>query len=312
MFFPFFSAWIEGQNIKPYLPFKEKLVSSCKSAPFKEAVEQIEAYIRDPDKYQTKYLSNDSPDPDEEFDKLRESDTLSDSSIKVEMPSPKLEFVTPIKKATPVRKSKTAEKATVVKSTPVAEKRGSARKRGPSHDEGANSDDHNNDVASSPVPAPPPKRKRISAAAAVLNHSGITADDSPTTASSEVSFTRRAIPTSALLNRPSPQPLPEQPEVDMSQISQTLKSKNIKPSKLRFGFLGLGIMGCGIVKNLINSGHNVVVWNRTSTKCRAFSDAGALVGTTPSDVVDMTDITFSCVADPQAAKDVSNWRGLLF
>jgi len=33
--------------------------------------------------------------------------------------------------------------------------------------------------------------------------------------------------------------------------------------------------------------------------------AGAKQGLTPSDVVLAADITFSCVADPQAAKDVS-------
>lgn len=33
--------------------------------------------------------------------------------------------------------------------------------------------------------------------------------------------------------------------------------------------------------------------------------AGAEQGLTPSDVVLAADITFSCVADPQAAKDVS-------
>lgn len=38
------------------------------------------------------------------------------------------------------------------------------------------------------------------------------------------------------------------------------------PSSLKFGFLGLGIMGSGIVKNLLNSGHSVVVWNRTPDK----------------------------------------------
>lgn len=35
---------------------------------------------------------------------------------------------------------------------------------------------------------------------------------------------------------------------------------------MKFGFLGLGIMGSGIVKNLLNSGHKVVVWNRTASK----------------------------------------------
>lgn len=38
--------------------------------------------------------------------------------------------------------------------------------------------------------------------------------------------------------------------------------------------------------------------------------AGAELGMTPSDVVASADITFSCVADPQAAKDVSSFCGL--
>lgn len=63
-------------------------------------------------------------------------------------------------------------------------------------------------------------------------------------------------------------------------------------------------MGCGIVKNLIDSGHKVVVWNRTSEKCRKFGDAGAEIAQTPSDVIDRVDITFSCVSDPSAAKQM--------
>lgn len=40
-------------------------------------------------------------------------------------------------------------------------------------------------------------------------------------------------------------------------------------------------------------------------QCADFVKAGAKQGLTPSDVVLAADITFSCVADPQAAKDVS-------
>jgi hypothetical protein len=39
-------------------------------------------------------------------------------------------------------------------------------------------------------------------------------------------------------------------------------------------------------------------------QCRDFVKAGAEQGQTPSDVILAADITFSCVADPQAAKDV--------
>lgn len=54
--------------------------------------------------------------------------------------------------------------------------------------------------------------------------------------------------------------------MDVETLSETLKEKNIQPSTLKFGFLGLGLMGSGIVKNLINSGHSVIVWNRTQEK----------------------------------------------
>lgn len=109
---------------------------------------------------------------------------------------------------------------------------------------------------------------------------------------------------SNILSRPPNIARPETPILDVESVTQTLKEKNILPSGLKFGFLGLGIMGSGIVKNLLNSGHSVIVWNRTPDKCKDFVKAGAEQGLTPSDVISAADITFSCVADPQAAKDM--------
>ena len=43
-------------------------------------------------------------------------------------------------------------------------------------------------------------------------------------------------------------------------------NKSIIPTPLRIGFLGLGIMGQGMVMNLLRSGHEVTVWNRTAQK----------------------------------------------
>lgn len=96
---------------------------------------------------------------------------------------------------------------------------------------------------------------------------------------------------------------PEENDLDVTTISETLKSKNITASSKRFGFIGLGIMGSGIVKNLLNSGHDVCVYNRTTDKTVKFEDAGAKVMLTPSDVVEYADITFSCVSDPKALKE---------
>lgn len=63
----------------------------------------------------------------------------------------------------------------------------------------------------------------------------------------------------------------ETPPLDLENVSETLLEKNIKASQMKFGFLGLGIMGSGIVKNLLNSGHKVVIWNRTAAKVSGFS-----------------------------------------
>ncbi|KAF7239221.1 putative oxidoreductase GLYR1 [Varanus komodoensis] len=70
------------------------------------------------------------------------------------------------------------------------------------------------------------------------------------------------------------------------------------------GFLGLGLMGSGIVSNLLKMGHTVTVWNRTAEKCDLFIQEGARLGRTPAEVVSTCDITFACVSDPKAAKDV--------
>ena len=94
------------------------------------------------------------------------------------------------------------------------------------------------------------------------------------------------------------------PSVDIGKTSQKLMDKNIEPSRLNFGFLGLGIMGSGIVKNLLNSGHSITVWNRTAEKRDEFVKAGAREALTPGDVVAESDITFSCISDPQAVKDM--------
>ncbi|XP_046639132.1 putative oxidoreductase GLYR1 homolog [Daphnia pulicaria] len=109
---------------------------------------------------------------------------------------------------------------------------------------------------------------------------------------------------SRILDQPATIQRPDTPPLDVERVTQTLKEKNVQPSTLKFGFLGLGIMGSGMVKNLLNSGHKVIVWNRTTEKCQDFVKAGAEEALTPSDVISAADITFSCVSDPQVAKDM--------
>ncbi|KAJ2945097.1 hypothetical protein O0L34_g9153 [Tuta absoluta] len=80
---------------------------------------------------------------------------------------------------------------------------------------------------------------------------------------------------SSLLHRPSNILRPDTPPLDLENVSETLLEKRIQASQMKFGFLGLGIMGSGVVKNLLNSGHKVVVWNRTQAKVRASQALGS-------------------------------------
>ncbi len=63
------------------------------------------------------------------------------------------------------------------------------------------------------------------------------------------------------------------------------------------GFIGLGIMGAGMAGNLVQAGHDVVVWNRTESKTTALVDQGATVAATPADVARQCEIVMICVSD---------------
>ena len=62
----------------------------------------------------------------------------------------------------------------------------------------------------------------------------------------------------------------------------------------RLGYIGLGIMGHGMAANLIEAGHELTVWNRTSSKA---ADLDASVVSTAREVGPASDIVFVCVSD---------------
>lgn len=69
----------------------------------------------------------------------------------------------------------------------------------------------------------------------------------------------------------------------------------------RLGFIGLGIMGRGMVSNLIESGHQVTVWNRTPAKTEGLDVS---VAATPQEVGPESDIVFVCVSDTPDVEEV--------
>ncbi len=63
------------------------------------------------------------------------------------------------------------------------------------------------------------------------------------------------------------------------------------------GFVGLGIMGRAMAMNLIRSGHDTVVWNRTTSRADELVEAGAILAGSPGAVAQQCDIVMVCVSD---------------
>lgn len=63
------------------------------------------------------------------------------------------------------------------------------------------------------------------------------------------------------------------------------------------GFVGLGIMGAGMARNLLASGHEVTVWNRSPSKAEALVAEGATHAGSPAEVAAAHDIVMLCVSD---------------
>lgn len=78
----------------------------------------------------------------------------------------------------------------------------------------------------------------------------------------------------------------------------------IPPTTAKLGFLGLGIMGSAMAMNLIRTGHDVSVWNRTGHKTKTLREMGATVYDTKRQVVENCEIVFACVSDPAAAREI--------
>eukprot|EP00008_Paramoeba_atlantica_P007881 CAMPEP_0201489890 /NCGR_PEP_ID=MMETSP0151_2-20130828/24066_1 /ASSEMBLY_ACC=CAM_ASM_000257 /TAXON_ID=200890 /ORGANISM="Paramoeba atlantica, Strain 621/1 / CCAP 1560/9" /LENGTH=298 /DNA_ID=CAMNT_0047875621 /DNA_START=272 /DNA_END=1168 /DNA_ORIENTATION=- len=75
----------------------------------------------------------------------------------------------------------------------------------------------------------------------------------------------------------------------------------------KVGFIGLGIMGEGMAANLVKSGRDVVVWNRTTVKSHEFAKRhGERVSVveTPKAVVESCSITYACLTTPEVALEV--------
>jgi len=75
-------------------------------------------------------------------------------------------------------------------------------------------------------------------------------------------------------------------------------------SSARVGFVGLGVMGQPMALNLARGGVDLVVWNRTATRCDPVVAQGATMAATPAEVFATTPATVVMLSDEAAVDTV--------
>jgi len=69
---------------------------------------------------------------------------------------------------------------------------------------------------------------------------------------------------------------------------------------MHIGYLGAGFMASPMIANLLDDGHSVSVWNRTSAKAQALGALGAQVVPSPEQVCEAGGVIVSCLSDDHA------------
>ncbi len=83
------------------------------------------------------------------------------------------------------------------------------------------------------------------------------------------------------------------------------------PEKKKIGFIGMGMMGLPMARNLIKSGYDLSIYNRTPGKASALIELGAEAKENPLDVAEPGGIVMSCVSEDRALTAVVGENGEL-
>jgi 3-hydroxyisobutyrate dehydrogenase-like beta-hydroxyacid dehydrogenase len=73
---------------------------------------------------------------------------------------------------------------------------------------------------------------------------------------------------------------------------------------MKVGFIGLGRMGQAMASRVLGGGHDLVVYNRTRSKCAELEKAGAKVADSMAEACTGRDVVISMVTDDKALGDV--------
>ncbi|XP_077130373.1 cytokine-like nuclear factor N-PAC isoform X2 [Ranitomeya variabilis] len=272
-------AWIKVEQLKPYNPHKEEMIKANKGKRFQQAVDAVEEFIK---KVKARQEQNASDDKGKQSGgKKAEGKGKKPAGEK--------------------KKKKSSDSGSSKPSKRSHEQSPRKRGRPPKEDKDSRS------------PQPSSLKKLAMKTVSRFSWPPPTSEED-TAGDSWLLHRHRTLGTEMVLKKPSVtyQAISKRLKVSeedtgstsIQAADSTALNGNITPTDKKIGFLGLGLMGSGIVSNLLKVGHTVTVWNRTAEKCDLFIQEGAHLGRTPAEVVSTCDITFACVADPTAAKDL--------
>jgi 3-hydroxyisobutyrate dehydrogenase len=74
---------------------------------------------------------------------------------------------------------------------------------------------------------------------------------------------------------------------------------------MKIGIIGIGMLGEAVALNLLNLGHDVVVYNRTKEKTIKVKEKGAKVSDSPKIVADNSELILIIVKDAIAVREIS-------
>ena len=74
---------------------------------------------------------------------------------------------------------------------------------------------------------------------------------------------------------------------------------------MNIGIIGTGFLGKAIAIRLLNTGHKVIVYNRTKVKTEPLKNLGAIVADTPKELAQACDLVLTIVKDSEAVESVS-------
>lgn len=301
-------AWMPEDTIKPYEEFKDKNKNGSRNATFKQGLKQIEEYIANGGKatlVDTTSAAIKNNNNNDSAPSPTAGDSLNNDASNLDGDLPSIdEEIAAINNKKPAatspkkQKSDSLNESLTSPAPSIVQRDYSRTPFKSSSKKTAKTEESTTDITS------PTKRAKtndydtyVSSSLSSPNISTVTS--APKAPSSKTAGARNVLLRAAHY---TDVPVVERPQISMSSASA--KAKSIRPSSLKFGFIGLGFMGQRLLKNLLNSGHQVTIWNRTPAKCKEFLEAGATQGDTPADVVIAADVVFSCLSDPRASKEI--------